>query len=282
MSSYNGRGIAYSNGVGADITNTEKQTIIEYDLKFEPNACDYRTVEFYKDYKIAVLTLKGKVVDQSGGPVPDLFVFLYPKTAGQNFMRRDYRVGKTGNSGEYDIRNLKPGEYILGINLGGTPPQEVPYPPTFFPGKLSLSEAQIITLTESKDLILPAFVLPPKLRTVKITGKAVWQDGSPAAKSSDDASAKVNPRIYRIDPLTLESTLDGLIVTDKDGNFSFTGFEGYSYILHADGVDAAQRSRHSKHILIKAEENTAPIILKLNLPGEGTSVEDVKRDLGLK
>jgi hypothetical protein len=271
-------GIIYSEGDGFKITNTKKQTIIEYDTKFTPNNCNLRKVNFDKDYKIILSKINGKIVDESDSPVSNIIIHLFPNRPNQNFTGFDYTIDKTNETGDYTIGGLKPGSYILGINMGKTPELELPYPETYFPGKKTLRESQVITLAEGQNINLQQFILPPKLKPVKIYGKTIWADGTPAAKSLKDTSSKVNPRIYLIDPITLKS-FGGLIETDNQGNFSFSGFEGYSYILHADGINSKNQLLHAKHTILNASENTLPVTLNLNLNGDGRDVEDLKQEI---
>ncbi len=271
--------IGFSEGYHYEVTHSEKKTIIEYRLEFEPNSCNYRQVYFDKDYKIVSSKVVGKVLDESGNPVRGLFIYLYPKTPDQKFTNWDYSVGKTNETGGYFIDKLKPGSYILGINLGRTPSFEAPYPETFYPGQKTLDRSQVIDIGEGQNLTLQPFILPPKLKTVTLTGKTIWEDGTPATKFVSDSSPRLNPRIYLIDPITLKSDLGSLIVTDAQGNFSFTAFDGYSYIIHADGINAENQSLHAKRTIVKATQNTPPIVLMLNLKGNGRNDEEIKNEI---
>ncbi len=269
-------------GYDVEVKNYVNQTVIKYDLEFKSNSCDIREIWFNKDYKIAESRISGKVIDEFGNPIPKFVISLYPNTLNQDFTNWDFRLAKTNEAGEYVFDKLQPGSYIIGINMGRTPDFELPYPETYFPGKKTVKEAQIINLFEKQNLSLEPFIIPPKLKTVKISGKIIWEDGTPVSRFSPDSSPEQKPRIYLIDPITLKSDLGSLIRTDEQGNFTFLAFENYSYILHADAINTEKQPMHSKHLLIKATKNLFPIILKLSLRGEGRTIEEIKEELGIK
>jgi hypothetical protein len=267
------------------VTNSERQTIIEYDSRFKPNDCDYRTFSFDKDYKIVLSKISGKIIDGSGNPVPNLPVYLYPNTKDQDFNDWNSRSGKTSQAGEYCIDRLKPGSYILGVNLGKTPRMDAPYPETYYPGRKTLGESQIINLTEGQNLSLQNLVLPPKLKVIKISGKLIWENGTAVTKYSPNSDIERRPIVYLVDPknfLMISSfSAEGNSTSeiDNQGNFSFLTFERYSYIIHAHAFDSKNQPMHANHFLVKAPENLKPITLKLNLNGEGNSEEEIRRAL---
>ncbi len=267
------------------VNNTSSRTTIEYKSNFIPNGCSYRRIRVSKIDDTPTSNIFGKVVDKSGNAIPRLYLYLYPYKLNQDFTSDDYELAKTNDKGEYIFRKVKPGNYIFGTNLGRTPDFDTPFPETFFPSQKTFNESGIITVSEKQDLTLPIFVIPPRLKTVKISGKLVWEDGTPVAKFSPNSESEQKAAFYLIDPLTFKRfdsfTYEGRnpIELDNQGNFSFLGYKGYSYIIHAHAFNFDNKPLHAKHIIVKASENVPLLTLKLSLEGKGENITDIKREL---
>ena len=268
------------------IKNSPAQTVIEYSVEALPNECSYRMLEVSKIEEKKSSIISGKVVDVLGNPVAGIFLYLYPYQANQIFNSPDYKVTKTNNEGEYKLRDVKPGGYIFGINLGVTPAFDTPYPQTFFPGQSNITQAEIIRVAENQNFSLPVFTLKERLNTVKISGKLVWEDGSPITKFSKENGNDQNPLIYLIDPLTYKffdsfTYKEGRnpVELDDQGNFSFLGYEGYKYIIHAQAFRFGDQAIHAKPIIMKAVNKNPQVILKLFMQGEGKDIDTIEQEM---
>jgi len=81
--------------------------------------------------------------------------------------------------GRFEIRDLPPGKYIVGVNLEDLPSQYNPYARTVYPSNGSGTHVVNLALGQTHDL--GTWRLPPPVRVVKVEGVVVWQDGTPAA-----------------------------------------------------------------------------------------------------
>ena len=115
-------------------------------------------------------------------PLAACAVLLRAGGAGTMGLRDEVGASHTEHAGgRFEIKQVPPGEYVLGINLTGSPKAGFPYPPTYFPGVTQRSEATVIKLglgEKVSDLLLR---LPPPLSRRGVGGVVVWPDGSPAA-----------------------------------------------------------------------------------------------------
>jgi hypothetical protein len=66
---------------------------------------------------------------------------------------------------------------------------------------------------------------------------------------------------------------------DEQGNFSFVGYEGYEYIIHAHALDSKGNLFHAKHQKIKIVENMQPLELKLSIEGKGDNKEEITQEI---
>ena len=262
------------------VDRTEKQTILEYKLEISSGRCDYRETHLAKVDLTARAEISGKVVDTQGKGVADLTLYLYPAT-GQSLSGGDYELATTDTQGNYSFRTLKGGRYWLGVNLGKMPDVGAPYPTTFYPGVPSPEQATILSLSEGQRLIERDIQLPPKLVEREVTGEIVWTDGSPAARVSGRAPHVFSIRdpgdLSSLDPFRKDRTITRKV--DEHGQFSFIGFEGYSYVIHVHAFDKQGRVVHAKHVKVKIEGEMKPIRLVLSLPGYGEKPEEMKKEL---
>jgi hypothetical protein len=180
--------------------------------------------------------ISGRVVDAEGNPVRKAKVVLItPQQAplvGSDREIANELVNDT--DGSFEFYRVATGEYLLGINLSESPDNELPYPPTYFPGVQDPSQAASIALgigDRWTDLVLR---LPGKLRERVIRGTVVWPDGKPA----------VGALVYLADPRWPRWPSNGTVNTDALGQFTLIGFEGYEYWVVA-GIDAP-RPAHSE------------------------------------
>lgn len=127
-----------------------------------------------------VLTAEGETVEK-----PDV-VLLRADATGTLGLGDEVGASHENHAeGRFEIGQVPPGEYVLGINLTGSPKVEFPYPPTYFPGVTQRSEATVIKLglgEKVSDLLLR---LPPPLSRGSVSGVVVWPDGArPSARRS--------------------------------------------------------------------------------------------------
>ena len=124
--------------------------------------------------------ISGWVVDKSGRGVPKVEV---EATAADIVLDRQKYLqtvsARSDDSGLFELRELPPGRYIVGLNLQDFPTQYRPYARTIFPGGNEPPMAIELELGQSANL--GHWVIPPPLAVIKLTGTITWKDGTPAA-----------------------------------------------------------------------------------------------------
>jgi protocatechuate 3,4-dioxygenase beta subunit len=158
-------------GPGKRITLAEGQVLEKIDVRLS---------------RAGVIT--GKVVDEFGDPVTDVFVSAmhYQYIQGSRRLIQAGRGGSTNDVGEYRVYGLSPGQYFVSATLRNFSGMDTStsdrsaYAPTFYPGTGNVGDAQRLTIAPGQ--IAPAInltLLP--IQTAKITGTAFDADGKPMA-----------------------------------------------------------------------------------------------------
>jgi protocatechuate 3,4-dioxygenase beta subunit len=128
----------------------------------------------------------GKVVDEFGDPVTDVFVTAmhYQYIQGSRRLVQAGRGGATNDIGEYRVYGLTPGQYFISATLRSfTGPNSDSgdrsgYAPTFYPGTGNVADAQRLTLAPGQTTSGINLTLLP-IQTARIRGTAFDADGRP-------------------------------------------------------------------------------------------------------
>jgi hypothetical protein len=128
----------------------------------------------------------GRVVDEFGDPVTDVFVtaMRYQYIQGSRRLTQNGRSGQTNDIGEYRVYGLSPGQYFIsatlrnftGMNTETT--DRSSYAPTFYPGTGNVAEAQRLTIAAGQTAPDINLALLP-IQTAKVSGTAIDADGKP-------------------------------------------------------------------------------------------------------
>lgn len=134
--------------------------------------------------------------------------------------------GKTDfidDGGKFDLWPLPPGDYYVGVNINSSPKADSPFPPTYYPGVLKQSTAQVVHVANGEvkelELNVPELAKPRPVHFV-----ATGLDGKPLKtiyiqledlRHPGDAASYVN------------------VDLDKNGAGSMNIYAGYAYHLHA-------------------------------------------------
>lgn len=146
---------------------------------------------------------------------------------------------------EYFFDNVPAGNYLLAINPNNCPYPNNGVPPTFFPGVAKQSEAKIITVKESEQLVLDDFKSLPLLKERIISGIVLNADKTPAV----NAIVRINDAYFGVSKC---SNGNFEIKTDEFGKFSFKGFETYKYQIGAYGKEEKnQKQTYAKGQIIQ-------------------------------
>lgn len=208
----------------------------------------------------------GRIVDAEGQPVKKAKISLLRVDASAPLSRGD-EVGfdyVNDEQGKFQIGQVTPGEYLLGINVTGSPDKDSPYPPTFYPGVTSRSEAASIKVGLGEKLDDLVLRLPPRLVERTVQGVVVWPDGNPAAGAE----------VFLMDVNNPGYTTTGWgNKTDASGRFTLPGFDGVTYWVHANAPKHPGKDYHESGLThaepprVKLTDNVFEI--KLVLTSEG-------------
>jgi len=129
----------------------------------------------------------GKVVDEFGDPVTDVFVtaMRYQYIQGSRRLMPSGRGGGTNDIGEFRVYGLSPGQYYVSatlrnFNFGTETNERSGYAPTFYPGTGNVAEAQRLAVAPGQTVPGINLTLLP-IQTATISGTATDAEGKPAA-----------------------------------------------------------------------------------------------------
>ena len=191
----------------------------------DPRAC------FEADFSVRFDgRIRGVVRQSSGEPAEAVPVYVM---AAEN-------VGKTGNirvidattdaGGSFEVIEVPPGRYVVGVDLTRRMDAQVVFPPTYHPGTADAASATVVQLDGGQQRELEPMTLPPARRPYRLTGTVAFDDGRPAS----------GVRVGLRDGITTWRAVADVIVTKSDGTFSFVGHDGLSYIVQASYWDGVQ------------------------------------------
>lgn len=202
-------------------------------------------VEFYERIDGSV---SGRVVDGNGNALNGARLDLLPLIDSTQETSTG-RWGFTNNSGEYFLRNVPPGSYILGVNLLAKPNDGCPVPKALYINPQS-PRAGYLEIKNGEELKGIDIQLPPAGVEREISGEVVWPDGKPAkfVVVKQFSSSATTPVL-----------INGQTVVDENGRFSLRGSEGCSYRIYAftyggrldTSSDAIQPMAHAEPVTIK-------------------------------
>lgn len=168
--------------------------------------------------------ISGQVLDNEDRPVANVEVVLIraddQKPARPNrYANSEY----ADEQGRFEIGQVQPGRYRLGINVNRNLDEEHPYPPTWYPGIAEKLQATIIEVGTAEKVKELVFKLPAKLRQRTIKGAVYWPDGRLAAKAD----------IYLESEAYLGWCVNGCGHADEQGQFVLKGYDGTKYRIKA-------------------------------------------------
>ena len=142
--------------------------------------------------------ITGKIVDEFGDPVTDVFVTAmhYQYVQGSRRLMQNGRGGTTNDIGEFRVYGLSPGQYYISATLrnfsgmNADSADRSGYAPTFYPGTGSVADAQRLTIAPGQTAPGINLTLLP-IQTAKVTGMAIDADGKPMANTMINIAQRV-------------------------------------------------------------------------------------------
>jgi hypothetical protein len=200
--------------------------------------------------------IKGRVLDPQGHPLPEVKVDLIAADGAEVSHKGIFAF--TNEEGRYELKDVPPGRFLLGLNLSRPPDERVPYPRTYYPGVAGAAQATTITVGEGA--MLPSYDLQLLPRHVDRTVDVVvtWPDGRPVS----DAKLRLEDTDYPWSSMmTPVKSVEG-----QEGRYELTGFESKTYWAHAH-VDLKSGQMHAEPVRFTLTEGAKPITLVITSPG---------------
>lgn len=219
--------------------------------------------------------IQGRLVDQTGKSGGIEAVSLVPLVSIKEKRPRNF-WDVSDENGDFEIKDLPPGQYLLGLNVGDAPDKDEPYETTYYPGTRDPDSATIFTLGSAEKISGIEFRVPLPLTERPITGQVVWPNGRPALNATVDLTYMANGHHAGFG-----------IKVDAAGRFSAPAFEGIRYRIRASVPDDPNwdpDSGESVGLLVSPEQEVTPgasapsIQLVIDVDGDGTvRTQTVKR-----
>jgi len=198
-------------GPGKRITLTDGQVVDNIDLSLR---------------RAGVVT--GKIVDEFGDPVTDVFVTVmrYQYVQGSRRLMPNGRGSQTNDIGEFRVYGVSPGQYYVSATLRNVmgaatePTDRTGYAPTFYPGTGNVAEAQRVTIAPGQTVANINIPLLP-IQTSKVTGTAVDGEGRPVT----------NGMVFVMQRLATTQMGGNASPVKADGTFSIPNLTPGDYLL---------------------------------------------------
>jgi hypothetical protein len=167
--------------------------------------------------------ITGAIADVTGRPGAGAMVQLFPASErGRPLPAYGGQRVHADDNGRYELTDVQPGDYVLGVNLTRETDPAVVYPSTFHPGTSAGRDATVIAIGRGTHVDLEPLRVPAALERYELEGVVVGLDGQPVAKAT----------VFMHDRPRGTQVAVG-IQTDAEGRFTFRVFGGLPYFLSA-------------------------------------------------
>ncbi len=196
----------------------------------------------------------GRVADKNGTGYNSIFLHLV--SVGDDADRREIYGHSDGENGDFSVKGVPPGEYLLYIemqhkNFNGN---------YYYPGTYKSENAAVIKIGLGGKAEGLNFTLPDEFQVKFIEGQVLRKDGKPAA---DVEVLLLCPQSSRPAGFAVEFS-PTQTQTDKDGKFKLEAFTGETYWLEARGKNAELSP--SKKIVVTENLKDIKIVLSETSP----------------
>jgi hypothetical protein len=221
---------------------------VPYNMEIhDPRGCGTPVLYVRYDGRVA-----GRVVDSTGAGIGGLPLDLVATAGVDKPDGGGSRIQAwTAADGTFELRLVRPGEYLIGFNAARRYDGQPRLPRAFHPGLADPTGAARVVVGVGDRLRLRDFVVPDNIRLVRIDGVVV-----------DDAGRPVRDASIALRMLTGEGeTVGPQLLTGDDGRFVFSGVEGRKYDVHVTRyVGSEPRTREAQ------VATTAPFTASVGTP----------------
>jgi hypothetical protein len=207
--------------------------------------------------------VSGRVIDAEGLPVARILVSLLdPEDQKDNHTKYE----RTDGEGRFNFSGVSRGRYFIAVNRNRYADPKDPtnaYPPTFYPGVVDQTHAQLITVGSGEKLTDFEIRIPLKRAASILNGSVVWSDGSPV----------VDAQLSIYDVTQGESNITYGAAADAQGRFRIEGYSGQKLIIqarsnrqHVPGSNSPEPMERSERLTITLQrptETTRIVITKI-------------------
>ena len=201
--------------VSSDIPHSERNHW-QTEITVDDRAC--AAVEFWNSVEGKI---SGTVFDENGNPANGVKIDLIQLTDANNASPTG-RWRFTTDKGTYELPDVPPGEYLLGVNLIGGQSGQCPRVRTLYSNPNS-PVAGFVEIKHGDELKGYDLRLLPGGAERTIEGIVVWPNGKPAVRATVALSNGTKPYYF----------IGGQRGVDTQGRFVLRGFEGCQYRVYA-------------------------------------------------
>ncbi len=199
----------------------------------------------------------GSIVGNDGRPVVNAIVEITPA---EKIGTADYvpsEIATSDQGGNFELTEVPPGRYILGVNLSRGP-DDVVSPTRFHPDASAPTQATVFEVQAGERVRLDRMVIPPDPPAYRVSGRVTFPDGRPAA-GVEVALEDGHQKWKRV---------AAEVRTGADGSFSFVVHEGLAYVANARYVAplTPRRTQATASIPFVASEEKVKMLLMVLSP----------------
>jgi hypothetical protein len=208
----------------------------------DPRGCSEANVYARFDGRIS-----GRLLDARGQPIADMPVDALAAAQLSSSFVWPASQAISNAAGEYEIRQLPAGEYLLGIATRRLPQGSS----ILAPGTSQASAARRIPVADGERVRAAAFALPPGVALVTVSGVVRDASGQPRPG--------VAVGVFQDD----EPSQTASVMTNEQGEFRITLLPSRRYRLRASYLAAPRRMHSSDLVAVDALTTPAPVTLLL-------------------
>ena len=116
--------------------------------------------------------VESRLVAPDGAAIPDTQVRQH--WADSEDERSYIDIKRTDGTGRFSFGPLSPGRYRLEVGVARMYDDDIPYPPTWYPGVPFRDQSLPVEVGPGEHVLLEPFRVPQKLRRIVVKGRVTW------------------------------------------------------------------------------------------------------------